>query len=139
MVGYVAGQPFPLIDANDPYVATKVVWNNVFRPIQSDDYDLRYFDCDTVYTGFNKPFFEVAYGQLGHYAGYDLVGRTEVEPLPTDPDFKTYQPPAGCSCSDPSSRRRTLAAPASCAIGTPIRLMATIRGPGKPARGACVV
>ena len=88
VVGYVAGQPFPLIDANDPDVATKVVWNNVFRPIQSDDYDLRYFDCDTVYTGFNKPFFEVAYGQLGHYAGYDLVGRTEVEPLPTDPDFK---------------------------------------------------
>src|SRR5258708_17950077 len=88
VVGYVAGQPFPLIDANDPDVATKVVWNNVFRPIQSDDYDLRYFDCDTVYTGYNKPFFEVAYGQLGHYAGYDLVGRTEVDPLPIDPDFK---------------------------------------------------
>jgi len=88
LLGYVAGQPFPLIDANDPFVATKVVWNNVWRPIQSDDYDLRYFDCDTVYTGFNKPFFEVAYGQLGHYAGYDLVGRTEVDPLPVDPDFK---------------------------------------------------
>ena len=51
VVGYVAGQPFPLIDANDPDAATKVVWNNVFRPITSDDYDLRYFDCDTVYTG----------------------------------------------------------------------------------------
>ena len=88
VVGYVAGQPFPLIDANDPDVGTKIVWNNVWRPIQSDDYDLRYFDCDTVYTGLNKPFFEVAYGQLGHYAGYDLVGRTEVEPLPIDPDFK---------------------------------------------------
>ena len=45
MIGYVAGQPFPLIDANDPYVAEKIIWNNVFRPIQSDDYDLRYFDC----------------------------------------------------------------------------------------------
>src|ERR1700724_3823643 len=88
LIGYVAGQPFPLIDANDPFVATKVVWNNVWRPIQSDDYDLRYFDCDTVYTGLNKPFFEVAYGQIGHYAGYDLVGRTEVDPLPVDPDFK---------------------------------------------------
>jgi hypothetical protein len=33
VVGYVAGQPFPLIDANDPDAATKVVWNNVFRPI----------------------------------------------------------------------------------------------------------
>ena len=51
LIGYVAGQPFPLIDANDPDVATKVVWNNVFRPITTDDYDLRYYDCDTVYTG----------------------------------------------------------------------------------------
>ena len=49
MVGYVAGQPFPLIDANDPFVAEKVIWNNVFRPIQSDDYDLRYFDCQSEY------------------------------------------------------------------------------------------
>ena len=89
LVGYVAGQPFPLIDANDPYVATKVVWNNVFRPITSDDYDLRYYDCDTVNSGRNKPYFAVWYYQTGHYAGYDLVGRTEVEPLPVDPDFKT--------------------------------------------------
>ncbi|MGB0061297.1 DUF1329 domain-containing protein [Candidatus Binatus sp.] len=88
LIGYVAGQPFPLIDANDPDVATKVVWNNVFRPITTDDYDLRYYDCDTVYTGRNKPFSEVWYYQTGHYAGYDLVGRTEVEPLPIDPDFK---------------------------------------------------
>ena len=88
VVGYVAGQPFPLIDANDPDVATKVIWNNVFRPINSDDYDLRYFDCDTVNSGYKKPFFEIEYFQLGHYAGYDLVGRTEVEPIPVDPDFK---------------------------------------------------
>ena len=26
--------------------------------------------------------------QIGHYAGYSLVGRTEVEPIPIDPDFK---------------------------------------------------
>ncbi len=88
VIGYVAGQPFPLIDPNDPYAATKIMWNNVFRPIQSDDYDLRFFDCDVEYTGLNKPYFQVAYGTLGHYAGYDQVGRTEVEPIPTDPDFK---------------------------------------------------
>lgn len=29
------------------------------------------------------------YAQIGHYAGYQLVGRTEVEPLPIDPDCKT--------------------------------------------------
>src|SRR5208282_3917656 len=49
MVGYVAGQPFPLIDPNDPYVATKIIWNNVFRPISSDDYDLRFYDCQSEY------------------------------------------------------------------------------------------
>src|SRR6202161_1507686 len=88
LIGYVAGQPVPLIDANDPDVATKVVWNNVFRPITTDDYDLRYYDCDTVYTGLNKPFSEVWYYQTGHYAGYGRVGRTAAEPLPVDPDFK---------------------------------------------------
>ena len=49
VLGYVAGQPFPLIDANDPFIATKIIWNNVFRPITTDDYDLRFYDCDTEY------------------------------------------------------------------------------------------
>ncbi len=88
VIGYVAGQPFPMIDANDPYVANKVVWNAMWRPISNDDYDLRYYDCDTVYSGRNKPYFAIWYYQTGHYAGYDLIGRTEVEPLPVDPDFK---------------------------------------------------
>lgn len=87
--GYVAGQPFPIIDANDPLAAQKVMWNEVFRPISTDDYDLRWFDCDSVYWGKNKPFFEITDIEIGHYAGYNEVGRTEVEPIPTDPDFKT--------------------------------------------------
>ena len=88
VVGYVAGQPFPLIDTNDPDVAVKVMWNNVFRPITSDDYDLRFFDCQSQYIypgGAHKIIDEI---WVGHYAGYSLIGRTEVEPLPTDPDFK---------------------------------------------------
>jgi hypothetical protein len=88
IVGYVAGQPFPLIDPNDPWVANKVIWNNVFRPITSDDYDLRFYDCDSSFTKNGPQTQQVEYFQIGHYAGYDLVGRTEVEPLPTDPDFK---------------------------------------------------
>lgn len=88
VVGYVAGQPFPLIDANDPYVASKIMWNNVFRPLNTDDYDLRFFDCESLYGGRNKSARPIYYTQIGHYAGYDLVGRTEVEPLPIDPDFK---------------------------------------------------
>ena len=89
VVGFVAGQPFPLIDANDPDVAVKIIWNNVFRPITSDDYDLRFYDCDSEYEKKGAQTGQIEYFQIGHYAGYDLVGRTEVEPIPTDPDFKT--------------------------------------------------
>jgi Protein of unknown function (DUF1329) len=88
MVNYVAGQPFPFLDMNDPNVATKIMWNAAFRPITSDDYDLRFYDCDDVYTGLNKPYRVIDYFQIGHYAGYDEVGRTEVQPIPIDPDFK---------------------------------------------------
>ena len=88
VVGYVAGQPFPLIDPNDPDVAVKIIWNNVFRPISTDDYDLRFFDCESAYERGGAQQRQIAYIQVGHYAGYDLVGRTEVEPLPIDPDFK---------------------------------------------------
>ncbi len=88
LVGYVAGQPFPLVDANDPDVAQKIIWNNVFRPITTDDYDLRFYDCDSSYTKRGPQTKQVEYFQIGHYMGYDLVGRTEVEPLPIDPDFK---------------------------------------------------
>ncbi len=89
VVGFVAGQPFPLIDANDPDVAVKIIWNNVFRPITTDDYDLRFYDCDSSYTRNGPQTQQIEYFQIGHYAGYDLVGRTEVEPMPMDPDFKT--------------------------------------------------
>src|SRR5271155_2248044 len=89
LIGYVAGQPFPLIDSNDPDVAQKIIWDNVFRPITTDDYDLRFYDCDSSYTRRGPQEMQIEYFQIGHYAGYDLVGRTEVEPLPIDPDFKT--------------------------------------------------
>lgn len=89
LTGYVAGQPFPLLDPNDPYVANKIIWNNVFRPIASDDYDLRDWECESEYTGRNRPHQVLDYFEIGHYAGYQLVGRTEVEPIPVDPDFKT--------------------------------------------------
>ena len=88
LVGYVAGQPFPLIDPNDPYAGTKIVWNLVYKPFYSDDYDLRFYDGDTEYTAKGPQKSQVAYFQIGHYMGYDLVGRTEVEPMPIDPDFK---------------------------------------------------
>ena len=38
--------------------------------------------------GRNRAYRVLDYFQIGHYAGYDEVGRTEVEPMPIDPDFK---------------------------------------------------
>ncbi len=88
LVGYVAGQPFPLLDANDPFVAQKIIWNNAFRPITTDDYDLRFFECQSGNVRPGKNQWIIDEEMVGHYAGYDEIGRTEVEPLPVDPDFK---------------------------------------------------
>lgn len=88
LAGYVAGQPFPIIDANDPDAAVKIMWNVMFRPMWTDDFDARYFGCVEVYEGLGNPYKEIDYQLIGHYGAYNEVGRTEVEPLPYDPDFK---------------------------------------------------
>ena len=80
--------PFPFLDPNDPRVATKIIWNNVFRPLQTDDYDLRYFACENLRTGRNVPYRVLDEIDVGHYAGYNEIGRTEVDPMPIDQDFK---------------------------------------------------
>jgi hypothetical protein len=87
--GYVAGLPFPNIDPNDPDAAIKAVWNMQFRPVVSDDYDLRFVDCDFGYTKEGKQGEALESIQVGHYAGYNMAGRTEVQPMPTDPDFQS--------------------------------------------------
>ncbi|MHB8380858.1 MAG: DUF1329 domain-containing protein [Candidatus Binataceae bacterium] len=89
IIGYVAGQPFPLLDPNDPDVATKIMWNSNFKPIATDDFDLRYFECQVVRFAPGQPQNVINFTEAGHLAGYFDIGRTEVEPLPADPDFKT--------------------------------------------------
>jgi hypothetical protein len=89
LVGYVAGLPFPLVDANDPYAGVKITWNNSFRPMYTDDLDIRLFEGETLYVDVNHPQRIVENEEIGHYFVYNLVGRTEVAPLPTDPAFKT--------------------------------------------------
>lgn len=89
LVGYVAGLPFPFIDPNDADAGTKIMWNNTFRPTSTDDYDARDFSCISESEGLNRKYAPIDYYEMGHLASYNLVGRTEVEPLPTDPDFRT--------------------------------------------------
>ena len=88
LMGYVAGQPFPILDPNDSNVATKIMWNQYFKPIATDDFDLRFFECQVAKQnpGADQNLLQMT--ELGHLAGYSNIGRTEVDPMPADPDFK---------------------------------------------------
>ena len=85
---YVAGQPFPLLDPNDPQMATKLMWNYSFRPMYTDDMDLRFPEIAS-YVGISKDLEPLSYFTVGHFAFYNNIGRIEVPPIPTDPDFKS--------------------------------------------------
>ena len=81
--GYVAGLPFPLVDANDPNAATKIMWNFQFRPLHTDDLDSRGVEAVSHRAGSAN---EVEHFTFGHLGFYNSVGRTEVAPMPLDPD-----------------------------------------------------
>ena len=80
---FVAGQPFPLLDLNDPQIGQKIMWNYSYRPMYTDDIDMRYPEVTT-----NKPNgqTDVGYFTVGHFAFYNNIGRIEVPPIPTDVD-----------------------------------------------------
>src|SRR5258708_32233639 len=80
---YVAGLPFPLVDANDPNAATKIMWNFAFRPLHTDDEDSRNVESISHRAGSTD---EIAHFTFGDLAMYNSVGRTAVAPLPIDPD-----------------------------------------------------
>jgi hypothetical protein len=80
---YLAGLPFPLLDPNDPQVAAKVMWNFSFRPLYTDDVDIRDVDIESLAPNNANP---VERFVIGHVAYYHNIGRTEVPPIPTDPD-----------------------------------------------------
>ena len=77
--------------------ATKIMWNNVFRPITTDDYDLRFYDCDSALRADTTIVSPIEYFQIGHYAGYDLVG-TRSRSSRCRPT-RTSRPPDACGCS----------------------------------------
>ena len=135
IIGYVAGQPFPLIDPNDPWVANKVVWNNVFRPITTDDYDLRFYDCDSAFTK-NGP--QTNRSSTSRSATMPVMiwsvapksSRCRPIPISRPPDA------TGCSASIRFSHRRKFVVPASSAGATLILAVAMTSGASAPARVA---
>lgn len=82
---YIAGQPFPLVDANDPQAAVKVMWNFSYRPLYTDDVDLRHVEVASIKAG-SSASDPVEHFTIGHFAFYNNIGRTEVQPVPTDPE-----------------------------------------------------
>jgi hypothetical protein len=80
---YVAGQPFPKIDPNDPQVAQKIMWNYEFKFLITDDVDLRNFDADTgtINTG-GKELTVERHFLLDHLRSMSYVGRLFVDPKP---------------------------------------------------------
>jgi len=89
ILNYVAGQPFPLLDMNDPQVSSKIMWNYNFRPLASDDLDLRFPDLTTREGGRSSNATALSHFLIGHLATYAALGRTEVNPMPGDPDVLT--------------------------------------------------
>ncbi|MGO9450362.1 MAG: DUF1329 domain-containing protein [Candidatus Binataceae bacterium] len=79
---YIAGLPFPLLNPNDPQAAAKVMWNFSFRPQYSDDADIRQVEVVSSRSTGSV----VEHFTIGHFAFYNSMGRTEVQPIPTDPE-----------------------------------------------------
>ena len=71
---YVAGQPFPLLDSNDPQIATKVMWNFSFSPLYTDDVDVRDVEIASYSPGTHAAD-PIAHFSIGHVALYNDIGR----------------------------------------------------------------
>src|ERR1051326_816528 len=89
---YVAGQPFPLVDPNDPQVATKIMWNYEYKWLTTDDVDLRNFDADTgTIHGGTTPMSVERHFLLDHFRVLRYVGRLYQDPKPEWKTNEGYQ------------------------------------------------
>ena len=83
--GYSAGLPFPLVEANDPNAALKVMWNFSYRPLYTDDAVSKNVEIASFRPG-SSPADPVEHLTIGNVGFYNNIGRTEVNPIPTDPE-----------------------------------------------------
>ena len=87
---YVAGRPFPLVDANDPQAATKIMYNFERTRAFTDDVTSRLFDAETGQMGRNSDgtasFHIERHFVLDSLRILKYVGRTEAAPIPAMPN-----------------------------------------------------
>jgi hypothetical protein len=86
LIGYVAGQPFPKIDPNDPQIALRVMWNYEYKPYITDDEDLRNFDADTGPVTDSGPMQVERHFLLDHLRTLLYTARLYVDPKPEWPN-----------------------------------------------------
>jgi Protein of unknown function (DUF1329) len=88
LLGYVAGLPFPRLEADDPQIAHKILWNYAFGPWGSDDATTWSFEWETGKLRSDGPMqVEAQEHEDGERSKWiRLLGRTEVPPLPALPD-----------------------------------------------------
>jgi hypothetical protein len=92
---YVAGQPFPDLDPNDPQIATKIMWNYEYKFTATDDVDLRNFDADTGLIGAGQPMSVERHFLLDHFRVLRYVGRLYHDPLGVWETREGYQSKQG--------------------------------------------
>jgi hypothetical protein len=92
---YVAGQPFPNVDPNDPQIALKIMWNYEYKFNPTDDLDLRNFDADTGSVADHGPLTIERHFLLDHLKAQFWNGRLFVEPKPEKPNPNGYRSQSG--------------------------------------------
>jgi hypothetical protein len=92
---YVAGMPFPQIDAKDPQVAYKIMWNYSYQFLTTDDVDLRNFDADTGSISDHGAMSVERHFLLDHFRRLFWTGRLYVEPKPEKPNPNGYRAQQG--------------------------------------------
>jgi len=87
--GFVAGRPFPRVDANDPQVAMKIMQNFSFG-LAFDDLDMRNFDADTGPISTERPLQVERHFLIDHFRRLFYVGRLYVDPKPELPNKEDF-------------------------------------------------
>jgi hypothetical protein len=87
LLGYVAGLPFLNLEADDPRVADKIVWNHACGPWRLDDARAFSFHWETgkVKAGHAMRVESGEHQDAEQSKWLRLIGRTEVEPIPAFP------------------------------------------------------
>jgi len=87
MEGYVAGMPFPNVDAADKDAAVKIMHNFSYRlDMAHDDLDLRNFDADTGPISAEEPLQVERHFLIDHFRRLWYVSRLYVDPKPELPN-----------------------------------------------------